>query len=266
MESKIKIGIVSLSLSLPCVIVKPSILEGFGAIDEPIMRMPIPPIHGFRVIWVNDANRSKFAFFTNLVFPMKKSSLLLLSLASILGTGAVNAADNHFAGSYLVLSQEWKSASATVDGVKLKKSEAAPSIGLGYTFALDSHSTLGIKATVDTKNGEYGVGAIADGEAEVKEKSHYAIAIEPGYAINDKWLVFGILAYHRAKAQVVEEASTASAHVSGFGYGLGAKYALSHHWFMMGEVQKLDYRNKMVVDHNVKPSSTVVSLGLGYHF
>ena len=199
---------------------------------------------------------------------MKKSALLLLPIASIFACGLAHASEeNHFAGGYVVLAQEWKNASATVDGEKIKKSEAAPSLGLGYTFALDKRATLGIKATLDTKNGEYGVGPIAGG-MEVKEKSHYSIAVEPGYAINDKWLVFGILAYHRAKAEVVAEepASAAGAHVSGFGYGLGAKYALPNHWFLMGEVQKVDYRSKMIGEFNAKPSSTVVSLGVGYHF
>ena len=171
---------------------------------------------------------------------------------------------NHFAGGYVVLSQEWKTASATVDADKFKKSEAAPSIGLGYNFALDARSTIGLKLTVDAKNGEYGVG----GETEVKEKSHYSIAVEPGYAINDKVLVFGILAYHKAKAELVvePEGSLGQTKVSGFGYGIGAKYALSDHLFLMAEVQKVDYRRKLIGEAEVKPSSTVVALGLGYHF
>ena len=197
-----------------------------------------------------------------------KKTFLLLAITSVFSSGLAYASeDNHFAGGYVVLAQEWKNASVTVDGEKIKKSEAAPSLGVGYTFPLDKHATLGIKAAMDAKSGEYGVGPIQAGEAEVREKSHYSIAIEPGYAINDKWLVFGILAYHRAKAEVVvTETSGASAHVSGFGYGLGAKYALLNHWFLMGEVQKIDYRSKMIDGFTVKPSSTVVSFGIGYHF
>lgn len=203
---------------------------------------------------------------------MTKTKYLGLTLSALAAIAGVNTAraseDNHFAGGYVVLSQEWKNASATVDGEKIKKSEAAPSIGLGYTFAMDKHSTLGIKATFDTKSGEYGVGDVTGlGETEAKEKSHYSIAIEPGYAINDKWLVFGILAYHRAKAELVAaNASQSSANLNGFGYGLGAKYALPNHWFLMGEIQKVDYHVKSFGASEVKPASTVVALGLGYHF
>lgn len=198
---------------------------------------------------------------------MKKSLLIravaTATLAAAASLSAHAAGDNHFAGGYVVLAQEWKSASATVDDEKLKKSEAAPSIGVGYNFALDSHTTLGIKATFDTKNGEYGSSL----EREVKEKSHYSIAVEPGYAINDKVLVFGILAYHKAKAEyIAEESSKGSANVTGFGYGVGAKYALANHLFLMAEVQKINYGSKTIGEASIKPASTVVALGLGYHF
>lgn len=33
----------------------------------------------------------------------------------------------------------------------------------------------------------------------------------------------------------------------------------------MGEIQKVDYRSKLIGSVDVKPSSTVVALGLGYH-
>ena len=54
--------------------------------------------------------------------------------------------------------------------------------------------------------------------------------------------------------------------LTGFGYGFGAKYSLPNHWFVMGEIQKVDYRSKQIGPVDVKPSSTVVALGLGYHF
>jgi opacity protein-like surface antigen len=177
--------------------------------------------------------------------------------------GAAASEDNHFAGGYAVLTQEWKIASAAVDGEKLKKSEAAPSIGIGYNFALDAHTTMGIKYSFDTKNGEYGVSS----DKEVKEKSHYAIAVEPGYAVSDKTLVFGILAYHKGNAEyIAAESSMGSAHLTGFGYGVGAKYALANHLFLIGEVQKIDYTSKTIVGSIIKPAATVLALGVGYHF
>jgi len=199
---------------------------------------------------------------------IKFTAIALVAISSLSSFSVANASeDNHFAGGYVVLSQEWKSASVFVDAEKIKKSEAAPSIGFGYTFALDKHATIGIKATIDTKNGEYGVGDIGGNETEVKEKSHYSIAVEPGYAINDKWLVFGILAYHKAKTELISNAvSQGTANLTGFGYGLGAKYALPNHWFLMGEIQKVDYKSKLVGGSVVKPSSSVFALGLGYHF
>jgi opacity protein-like surface antigen len=202
---------------------------------------------------------------------MKTIKFTVAALCAVAGVAATThtyaSEDNHFAGGYVVLSQEWKSANALVDGEKIKKSEAAPSIGLGYTFGVDKYATVGIKATFDTKKGEYGVGdTTALGETELKEKSHYSIAVEPGYAIRDDLLVFGILAYHKANTELIASTTTGTGSLHGFGYGLGAKYALPNHWFLMGEVQKVNYHSRLVGSTTVKPSSSVFALGLGYHF
>lgn len=197
---------------------------------------------------------------------MKKISHLF-PIAAIFACGLASANENHFEGGYMVLSQEWKKASVSVADEKIRKSEAAPSIGIGYTFALDSHVTMGIKASIDIKKGEYGVGETALGESEVKEKSHFSFAFEPGYAVNKDVLLFGILAYHRANAELLaSEDSRGTGKINGFGYGVGAKYALPNHLFLMGEIQKVNYRGQVIGGFDVKPSSTVISLGLGYHF
>lgn len=201
---------------------------------------------------------------------MSYKSLLLVLFATTLTSTSVFASgsDNHFEGAYVVLSNEWKSASVNIDGEKIKRSEAAPSIGAGYTFALDSHKTIGVKLTVDTKKGEYGVGEIGGHEAAVQEKSHYSLAIEPGYAFNDKFLAFGILAYHTAKAKLEAPGieKEGESRINGLAYGIGAKYALPHHLFLMAEIQQVRYNSKIIDTISVKPKSNVVALGVGYHF
>lgn len=193
-----------------------------------------------------------------------------VALLALSGAALAHADENHFAGPYVVVSNEWKHASVKVDGEKISKSEAAPSIGVGYTFGIDHHATLGLKATFDAKSGEYGVGETAlstSAETVVKEKSHYSIAVEPGYAINDQILVFGILAYHGAKAELLTgDTALGRSSLSGFGYGVGAKYALPNHFFLMAELQKVNYQGKTIAGSEVKPSSTVAAVGIGYHF
>jgi opacity protein-like surface antigen len=173
---------------------------------------------------------------------------------------------NHFAGPYLVISNEWKRGSVKVDGEKITKSEAAPSFGAGYTFAISDRYTLGLKATMDLKKGEYGAGEVSSrsGETKVLEKSHYSLALEPGYVVNDKTLVFGILAYHTAQTEIEDGAS--SARVNGIGYGIGFKRSLTDHLFLMGELQHVDYSSKSVNGNTLKPSSTTSAVGVGYHF
>ena len=165
-----------------------------------------------------------------------------------------------------MISNEWKSGSVKVNGEKITKSEAAPSFGIGYTFAINDRYTLGLKATADLKKGEYGAGEVSSrsGETKVLEKSHYSLALEPGFAVNDKTLVFGILAYHTAQTEI--EDGSSSARLSGIGYGIGFKRTLSDHLFLMGELQRVDYGSKTVDGTTLKPSSTTSSVGLGYHF
>lgn len=181
-------------------------------------------------------------------------------------SSAAGHGGNHFAGAYVVLSNEWKRGSVKVDGEKISKSEAAPSFGVGYTFAINDSYTLGLKASMDIKSGEYGAGEVTSrsGETKVTEKSHYSLALEPGYVVSDKTLVFGILAYHTAKAEI-EEAS-GSARLHGIGYGIGFKQSLGDHLFLTGEIQHVDYSSKTVDGSTLKPASTTGSVGVGYHF
>jgi hypothetical protein len=172
--------------------------------------------------------------------------------------------ENHFAGPYIVLTNEWKRASVKVSGDKISKSESAPSFGLGYTFALSPIYTLGLKLSGDFNSGEYGAGDVAGTEKKVIEKKHYSLAVEPGYVINPKLLVFGIVAYHTAVAEI--EGGTESARMKGVGYGIGFKHSIADHLFLMGELQRVDYGSKTIDGSTVKPSSTVGAIGLGYHF
>lgn len=199
--------------------------------------------------------------------PPKLSSIGSIAFLILAGTTSVHAEENHFVGGYAVITDEWKSASVKIDGEKINKHESAPSVGLGYNFGVGQHGTFGIKATFDAKKGEYGVGEVSGKETEVKEKSHYSIALEPGYAFNDKLLGFGILAYHHATAELVQDAaSKGSSGVTGYGYGVGAKYVLADHIFLIAEVQKVNYQSKKIDGFEIKPSSTVTALGIGYHF
>jgi len=172
--------------------------------------------------------------------------------------------ENHFVGPYVVLTNEWKRSSAKVDGEKISKSELAASLGLGYTFGLSPSHTLGIKLSGDFRSGEYGSGDVASVATKVIEKHHYSVAVEPGYVVNPQLLVFGILAYHTAVAEI--EGGTESARMKGIGYGIGFKHAIADHLFLMGELQRVDYGTKTIDNYAVKPSSTVGAIGLGYHF
>lgn len=182
------------------------------------------------------------------------------------GESGLHKSHNHFEGAYVVITQEWKRPSSLVDGEKITTSESAPSIGIGYTFALNNKVTFGLKAGLDFKNGEFASGDVSSlgGEKKVLEKSHYSVAIEPGYIIGDSTLVFGILAYHHAKTAFEDGIDTKG--ISGVGYGVGFKQSLLSNIFLMGEIQTVRYGKAMIDGSIVKPTSNTAALGLGYHF
>lgn len=199
---------------------------------------------------------------------MKKSTVAATAALILVSAAPCALAEgNHFAGAYLTVTQEWKRPDVRVDSEKVSVSESAPSIGAGYNFELSPNAVLGLKLTADTRHGAYGEGETALGKTEVQEKSHYSIAVEPGWVVNDHLLVFGIAAYHRAKAELlVDDISQGAKHVSGLGLGVGFKYALPYHLFIVGEVQRTHYGSTTIAGASVKPTSDVVALGLGYHF
>ena len=182
------------------------------------------------------------------------------------GETGLHKSHNHFEGAYIVVTQEWKRPSSLVNGEKIKTSESAPSIGVGYTFALSNRATFGLKAGLDFKNGEFASGDVSSlgVEKKVLEKSHYSVAVEPGYVIGDSTLVFGILAYHHAKTAF--EDGIESKGISGVGYGVGFKQSLLSNIFLMGEIQTVRYAKVTIDGSIVKPTSNTAALGLGYHF
>ena len=185
-------------------------------------------------------------------------------LASTLIAPAM-AADNHFAGAYAVVAADFVKSTVKSGDEQEKKSETTPSLAIGYNLGLTNRITLGLKLTADLKNGEF---AKPEG-VEVQEKRHFSLAVEPGYAFTDKILGFGILSYHTARMTIISEESKAIAaerNLSGLGYGLGAKYALTHNIFVVAEMQKVTYGDVYIFGNTFKTSQTVTSVGVGYHF
>lgn len=197
----------------------------------------------------------------------RTQSIALIALLLSLTAASTALADDPFSGPYVVFSNETRNASVRVDEVKIKSSEAMPVLGAGYTLAVDQLGSLGISATFDHHNSQFGAGKIGGADTIVKTTSHYALAFEPGWMVNEQLLMHGILAYHIAKPELVSDGtSTSFRKISGFGYGLGLKYALPNRFFLSAQLQKIDYNSKLIGVTTIKPESTVMSVGIGYRF
>jgi opacity protein-like surface antigen len=183
--------------------------------------------------------------------------------------------ENHFAGGYAIVSGEWGSSNTSVSGnsqsfSNITKSEISPTVSLGYAFPIDSHWLVGLQANYELKKGEFGNGTSGTQNIAIEQKDHFSIAVEPGYALSNRTLLFGILAYHSTRATLdatgAPNEAKGSATLSGFGYGFGAKYALTEHFFGVVDFQRVNYNSATIEGYKFKPNTNTVALGIGYHF
>lgn len=211
---------------------------------------------------------------------LSKSIATVFVIAGAVSGSAAYANDsahseNHFAGAYAIVSGEWGSSNTSVSGnnqsfSNISKSEFSPTISLGYAIPIDSHWLVGLQANYELKNGEFGNGTSENQNISIEQKNHYSLAVEPGYALNDHTLLFGILAYHSTKATLdatgEPNEAQGSATLHGIGYGLGAKYSFSGHILGAVDFQRINYNSATIQGYNIKPSTNAVALGVGYHF
>lgn len=136
-----------------------------------------------------------------------------------------------------------------------------------YGLVLGQQFVLGLGLTLGT--GSYKAGSISAGgqTAEFSSKNRTAIDITPGFAVSDSLLIYGKVSL--LNADVVEEdtpGGTYSKSISGTGYGFGLRNMINKNlYFQVGyDFNKYDDFN--VGSVTVKPSSTVLSGGIGYKF
>ena len=211
---------------------------------------------------------------------LSKSIAAVFVIAGALSASTVYANDsehseNHFAGAYAIISGEWGSSNTGINGndqsfSNITKSEFSPTASIGYAIPFDAHWLVGLQANYELKNGEFGNGNSENQNISIEQKNHYSLAVEPGYAVDDHTLLFGILAYHSTKATLDASGepneTQGSATLSGFGYGLGAKYAFAEHFFGVVDFQRINYSSATIQGYSIKPSTNAVALGVGYHF
>jgi opacity protein-like surface antigen len=139
-------------------------------------------------------------------------------------------------------------------------------INASYTFLLSPTMTVATGLTYDLTDAT----SASISSATAKLKNHYALNIEPGYALSENTLGYLKVAYHSASSSLSSGGTTYSKTVTGWGYGFGAKHKLDKNLFINLEVQQVGYDtyqpNSNVSSGTLTHTSTFGTIGLGYQF
>nr|WP_315466089.1 outer membrane beta-barrel protein [uncultured Rhodoferax sp.] len=135
------------------------------------------------------------------------------------------------------------------------KSSTNAGLQAEYGLALGQSFVLGLGATVGLS--DYDISS--DG---VKLKDTYGFYVAPGFAVSDNTLVYAKAASISAKLT----SGSTTVDLSGIGYGFGGRYFSSKNVFFQAEYTYNKYDTKTLANGNVKDSTGVLSLGVGYKF
>jgi opacity protein-like surface antigen len=194
---------------------------------------------------------------------MQKIVSSLLVAGALATPFAVFAQAKNFQGFTAGLSASSSNTTTKGDTDKYKGNTVLPTIELGYAQAISEQATIGITATYDldkTKSGSVAAGY------NIQFKNHYSVNFQPGYAISKELLVYGILGVHQSTISVTGSNTLGSKTFTGYGYGLGAQYAISKELYLKVEAQQVDFQKETYAGSAVKASSTLGTVGVGYKF
>jgi opacity protein-like surface antigen len=139
-------------------------------------------------------------------------------------------------------------------------------VNASYTFLISPTMTVTTGLTYDLTDAT--TATFSSGNAKLK--NHYALNIEPGYALSENTLGYLKVAYHSASSSLSSGSSTYSKTVTGWGYGFGAKHKLDKNLFINIEIQQVGYDayqpDSNVSSDTIAPTSTFGTIGLGYQF
>lgn len=178
------------------------------------------------------------------------------------------------------------------------KQKFVPAVSLGYNIPLTTNFLIGLEgkfdltkgpssSTSNTRSSNFDGGYSASSSFNIRQKNHYSLAVKPGYVISDKFMVYGKVAYHKAKSDInfsstfdEGESGSLSIKQNGIGFGAGMEYNLTKSMFLRAEIEQIKYKSKnasteTVTDGefysytnttSIKPSSTVGGITIGYRF
>jgi hypothetical protein len=162
-----------------------------------------------------------------------------------------------------------------------------PSVGasIAYqanTVAMDGLDGVGQNSSGVVLNGSYGLAMnesavvlfgldynlsdIKSGEisdlGSIKLDKAYSLSIAPGILINDHSLAYVKLSFESAELT----AGSLSEKFKGTGVGFGLRSALNKNTYLNAEIKQVKYDSKIIDGANIKPTTTIGTVGVGFNF
>lgn len=132
-------------------------------------------------------------------------------------------------------------------------------VSLAYNLAVGSNWLIGIEvakqfgAPTSISSFAYIPGSGNDLDDRVETRNNWSVALKPGYAVSDKFMVYAKFSYANAKVKGGTTLQLASIEgvpvddisfdesVSGLGLGLGFEYNLDQNWFLQLEIERIGF-------------------------
>lgn len=196
--------------------------------------------------------------------------------AAILGsTGVASAQVTQFSGFTLGGDIAFRNNRADFDGYANNRTASAhdttAQLDFSYGMALDEKVQMTFGVTYDLGKTNFGSQRYRAGsrnaDASLKLSQHLSIYAAPGVLVAPNWLLYGKLAYHRARGEYTDSVfGNGKTSHSGYGYGVGMSYAASEHVRLGVEVQQIKFSRESNGASSAKPSMTEIALKFGYRF
>ncbi len=190
--------------------------------------------------------------------------MLSTAVAIVCVASQAHAQNRNFEGLSLGISANFNNAKTEYPAQSPSDSSSTGGIRAAYGWTFGSNAIVTLGASYDL--GSVKTGSTTTGVTGVG-KGLTVVSIDPGYKISHNMLVYAKLGYATVKGET-EGALVSSENYSGTTVGLGLSSMLSNKWSVDLEAQQLTFAGKYSVAAagDVKPSATVVSLGINYHF
>jgi opacity protein-like surface antigen len=188
---------------------------------------------------------------------MKKVILSVAVAGAFLAPQAF-AQSKNFEGFSLGLSANFNNAKMEGYGISPSDNSTTAGIKAAYGWALGTSAILSLGASYDT-----GKAKVFSGSGyELYGQDTTILSIEPGFKMAPNVLGYLKLGYATLKGVGTYQTITAKDNYTGTAYGLGVRGMLAKNWSADLEFLQADFSSK----DGVKPSGSVTSIGVNYHF